>query len=101
MHVLDRDAVRGGAGHVANGPDRLQDLGNFRSRRIVSILAVLVAKLTCADVTPVTAARAFSIAGGQWAQVIPPMRSSICSNGLLEDVSAEAAPRELVSFMLT
>jgi hypothetical protein len=33
-------------------------------------------------------------------QVMPRMRSSICSGGLLDDISVEAAPREFVSFML-
>jgi hypothetical protein len=41
-------------------------------------LATFVAALTRIPVTPMTAERAFSIAGGQCAQVMPPMRSSRC-----------------------
>ena len=83
MHVLDRDAERGSAGNVTYGPNGLHDFGKLRARRLDLIVAVLEAKLTWADSTPGTAASAFSIAGGQWAQVMPPMRRLMCSEGRL------------------
>ena len=36
MHVLDWNAERSRAWHVADGPDRLHDIGEFRARRLVS-----------------------------------------------------------------
>src|SRR5581483_10896444 len=41
-------------------------------------LASLLTRLTCADVTPSIELMAFSTAAGQWGQVIPPTRRSIC-----------------------
>src|SRR6266498_1762996 len=41
-----------------------------------SIRTIFVAALKCAADTPETDESAFSIAGGQWSQVIPPIRSA-------------------------
>ena len=76
MHVLDRDAVV--AVPTVYPIDRIacRMSASFARHGSYLILAILEARLTCAEVTPATVAMAFSIAGGQCGQVMPPMRRS-------------------------